>query len=94
MSHLELGSLYLTRGVADRAAEDAAFAAFVDDCLARYRRNDWGDLCKEDAQQNDEALRTGEDRIFASYKGKNGTKVWIITEWDRSATTVLFPDEY
>ena len=47
-------------------------------------------------QQNDNAVANGDDRILAAYKKKDGKawKIWIITEWDRSATTVLFPDEY
>ena len=94
MSKLKTGPLYLTRGVADRAREDDAFATFVDDCLKRYLMCDWGDLCREDANANDAAFRNGDDRILASYKAQDGTKLWIITEWDRSATTVLFPDEY
>ena len=94
MSNLKTGPWYLTRGVADRISEDGAFAQFVDECLARYMKCDWGDLCEEDASANDAAFRNGDDRILASYKATDGTKLWIITEWDRSATTVLFPDEY
>ena len=94
MSMLKTGPLYLTRGVADRAGEDEAFARFVDESLKRYLNCDWGGLCDEDARMNDQACRDGSDRIFASYLAPDGTKLWIITEWDRSATTLLFPDEY
>mgnify|MGYP007101852816 CR=1 FL=1 len=94
MSKLKTGPLYLTRGVADRVSEDGHFFQFVDQCLKRYLMCDWGDLCEEDAKANDAAFRNGDDRILASYKATDGTKLWIITECDRSATTVLFPDEY
>ena len=61
--------------------------------LARHLSGDWGDdLCAEDVEANDAALANG-DRLLSSYKV--GTdKVWIITEWDRSATTFLLPSEY
>ncbi len=94
MKKLKTGPLYLTCGVADRVSVDADFALFLDDCLKRYLMRDWGDLCEEDAKANDAAFRNGDDRILASYKATDGTKLWIITECDRSATTVLFPDEY
>jgi hypothetical protein len=54
-----------------------------------------GDLCKGDKEANDEALIEGqEDRILSAYHGSNGTKFYIITEYDRSATTILLPEEY
>ena len=89
------GITVMTRGVADRIEADADFAGFVTNCFGRYLERDWGDLCEDDRQANDEAC-DGEDRIVAAYEreGHPGDKIWIITEWDRSATTVLFPDEY
>lgn len=92
---LKLGQLVTTAGVADLMREDIRFAAFVNRCLDRYRGLDWGELCEEDRKQNDEALAGGE-RILAAYESKTHAdwKIWIITEWDRSATTVLFPSEY
>lgn len=62
--------------------------------LARHARGDWGDLCEEDKGANDTAYRCGEGRILSSYKTKTGEKIWIITEADRSATTILLPEEY
>jgi hypothetical protein len=61
--------------------------------LYRHQTGDWGDCGKEDAQHNDEALRNG-DRIFSVYQLDAKAKVWIITEWDRSATTILLPSDY
>lgn len=50
-------------------------------------------MCEEDKATNDNALVT-EGRLFSSYDYKEDIKIWIITEWDRSATTILFPSEY
>ena len=61
--------------------------------LRRHARGDWGDLDDEDRKANDRALQEG-SRLFSAYKTKAGVKFWIITEADRSATTVLLPDEY
>lgn len=61
--------------------------------LARYQRGDWGDTCAEDKKLNDAAVKDG-DRILAVYKMPNDEVIWIITEWDRSVTTFLLPDEY
>ncbi len=90
------GLTVMTRGVADRIETDASFAAFVTESLSRYLNHDWGDLSKDDARANDDAVANGDDRILAAYKreGFPADKIWIITEWDRSSTTVLFPDEY
>jgi hypothetical protein len=61
--------------------------------LERHVQGDWGDLCDEDKQANEEAVEQGL-RILSSYRLNDGTKIWIITEWNRSATTVLLPEEY
>ena len=61
--------------------------------LARYANGDWGDVCKEDWKSNDEALKNGE-RLLSEYKLPDDRRIWIITEWDRSATTLLFPEDY
>ena len=92
----KLGQVVATRGVANLMGEDNDFAAFVQRTFLRYLRADWGELCESDRRQNDRALAQGDDRIFASYEQADHPewKLWIITEWDGSATTVLFPDEY
>lgn len=61
--------------------------------IHRHVTGDWGDLCAEDRHQNLFAIRSGL-RIFSSYKISAETKIWIITEADRSSTTLLLPDEY
>ena len=60
--------------------------------ISRHLKGDWGDVDDEDKAANDAALVNGE-RLVGSYK-IDDTKVWIITEWDRSVLTVLLPDEY
>ena len=62
--------------------------------LQRHLNGDWGDLCDDDRRQNDAALKSGEDRLFSSYQVTSDLKIWIITEWDRSVTTLLLPEEY
>ncbi len=62
------------------------------DYLARHTAGDWGDLCAFDRRQNAVALRDGH-RVFSSYETPEG-RLWIITEADRSATTILLPEEY
>ena len=61
--------------------------------LSRHIKGDWGDVDKEDAHANERAIADG-TRIFSVYTLRNGTTVWIITEADRSSTTVLLPDDY
>jgi hypothetical protein len=62
--------------------------------LRRHASGDWGDMCAEDKAANDHAVASGESRIFSSYDLTPTTKVWIITEWDRSVTTILCPEDY
>jgi hypothetical protein len=58
-----------------------------------HARGDWGLVFPEDRQANEDALRDG-DRLMSVYRSSKGQRFWIITEADRSATTVLFPDDY
>lgn len=62
--------------------------------LSRHLHGEWGDLSDSDWRQNDAALKSGEDRLFSSYQVTRDLKLWIITEWDRSVTTLLLPSEY
>ncbi|KLN58382.1 hypothetical protein [Variovorax paradoxus] len=63
-------------------------------CLRRHLGGDWGDLDDSDRRQNDAALKSGKDRLFSAYEVGPDLKVWVITEWDRSVTTMLLPSEY
>lgn len=60
--------------------------------LGRHQCGDWGSVPPEDWKSNDEALVHG-GRVLSAYMVK-GTKIWIITEWDRSVSTLLLPSEY
>jgi hypothetical protein len=90
---INIGRLFMTRGVNDLVAEDEAFAKFVMSSLTRHRRGDWGNLTDEDKQENKLSLKAGY-RLLSAYESEGLPKIWIITEADRSATTILFPDEY
>lgn len=61
--------------------------------IARHSIGDWGDVSPDDAKANAEALRFGA-RLLSSYQLADDVHIWIITEADRSATTVLLPSEY
>lgn len=61
--------------------------------LHRHHCGDWGDLCEEDKEANEEALDLGL-RILSCYQVGGGRRIYIITEADRSVTTVLLPEEY
>lgn len=60
--------------------------------LRRHSRGDWGDVCPADHAANERALRDGL-RLLSVYHSADGQKFWIITEADRSVTTVMFPDD-
>lgn len=93
MISFNMGRLLMTRGVNDQVAENEAFAKFVMGSLARHRKGDWGNLCDEDKAENELSLKEGY-RLLSAYESGELLKIWIITEADRSATTILFPDEY
>jgi hypothetical protein len=85
-----LGRCVATPGALEALAQagEAAWTYFN-----RHVRGDWGEVCEEDKHANDDALRNGE-RLLSAYRTSTGVKVWVITEADRSATTVLLPEEY
>lgn len=84
----ELGQVLITPG-----AHDELELKDVMSCLVRHAGGDFGDVSEEDKAYNEEAV-DNEGRILSAYHDRNGIKFWIITEWDRSATTVLLPEEY
>jgi hypothetical protein len=89
-----MGSLLLGKVVATPGALKLLLEAGEDPLrfLARHASGDWGELCEFDRRQNQIALREGL-RVFSSYETTAG-RWWIITEADRSVTTILLPDEY
>lgn len=88
------GSIVMTKGL------ELLFAASLNRkadnpirFLYRHVNGDWGDVPAEDAAANDDALTSG-NRIMSAYRMADGTPFWIITEADRSVTTLLLPEEY
>jgi len=88
---VNLGRLVMTQGIANFVEENKLYGE-LNNLINKHANGDWGDLPKSDIQENNRALEEG-GRLFSSYK-LGGEKIYIITEWDRSYTTILFPDEY
>lgn len=61
--------------------------------LIRHVAGDWGNMDEQDRQENERALVQG-TRLFSAYETARNVRIWVITEWDRSATTLLLPSEY
>ena len=93
MKKFSLGQMVLTAGVNDKVADDEEFAKLVVKSIARHAIGDWGNLSAEDVEENNYSVNR-ELRLLSAYELEGQPKIWIITEADRSATTVLFPDEY
>jgi hypothetical protein len=85
-----LGQVVATPGALDLLDRTATNAQ---DLLLRHQRGDWGCVPAEDAAENQNSIKTG-CRILSSYFLNDSERLWIITEADRSATTLLLPDEY
>ncbi len=79
--------------VATVGAMQVASRFQIHELLRRHLAGDWGDVSPDDAKANEDGVRFGE-RILSSYKTESGEKLWVLTEADRSATTVLTPGEY
>lgn len=96
MAKFPLGMLCASKGVANIMADNPTFTRFVYRSLARYQQGDWGEMSASDKHSNNDAVKCGDLRIFAAYEyaEQPDWKIWIITEADGSATTVLFPSEY
>lgn len=90
---LELGQIVITKGIANYVAENYSFYEFILESLGRYRSHDWGDLCEEDKRMNDSAVKNNDDRVVARYNNEY-SDIYIMTEYDRSYTTILFTKEY
>lgn len=83
-----LGQLVITRHAAETLSAESIAVA-----LRRHAIGDWGELTLEDVQANERSLADG-SRLLSSYRTENDTAFWIITEADRSVTTVLLPEDY
>lgn len=90
----EVGETGTTRALAAAIQSDKELSEQVQAAWARYTQCDWGNLEEEDKQINDNAVSVpGSDRIIARYPTKQG-EIYIITEHDRSYTTIMFCNEY
>lgn len=96
----QTGQIVTTQRVSGDMFNTAQFAIFCQKSLERHRNGDWGDVEEDDKESNEYALTNGQ-RIFSGYllpeelkESANGSKIWIITEHDRSVTTILYPHEY
>lgn len=85
-----LGRIVATSGALKALAEAGQDPGIL---LARHLRGDWGDLCQEDREENEYSL-SRRLRLLSAYTLATGVKLWVITEADRSVTTLLLPDEY
>ena len=85
------GRFPLGKTVITRNAKARLTTFDVCEALKRHHRGDWGDVT--DPQENERALVAG-GRLLSVYYAGDGLKFWIITEGDRSATTVLMPEDY
>lgn len=84
-----LGRIYMTVGAREALAESNHTFEF----LRRHQTGDYGIIGKEDWQENNLSVKEG-FRILSAYKTANDVKIWVITEADRSSTTLLLPNEY
>jgi hypothetical protein len=90
MPKFQLGQIVATPGALD------AFKAAGEEpvtYLARHVVGDWGEMCEEDAQENEFSVENG-FRILSAYTLSTGVKIWLLTEADRSSTCILLPSEY
>lgn len=86
------GDLVVTNSIAEMIAENRDFNNFVAASYQRYLKCDWGDMCAEDKKLNRKSLKTNQS-LHGVYKYSDEITIWIITEWDRSKTTLLLPHE-
>ena len=88
-----LGQVVATRGIDTACKEDLDFSREVHKAFLKYISGNWGETCAEDSALNDSAVQNNNDRIVAKYATSKGN-IFIITEHDRSYTTILFANEY
>ena len=82
------GVIVITQGAREALSQDDVLNSLV-----RHFGGDWGELDKQDWEENNRALKSGH-RLFSQYFTPEARKFWVITEHDRSATTILLPQEY
>ena len=100
---IQVGEIYATKGESEDAEKNENFREFINICINRHIKEDFGEMEEEDIESNKEAINNG-SRIFSSYKidenlNNENEKLWIITEAEnenkeREYTTILYPKEY
>lgn len=85
----QTGTLYMTAGINAEMHRNEDFTKFVLESWKRYKSCDWGDIPIEDKRMNDSAVKNNDDRIVARYDN-----IYVITEYDRSHTTIMYTFEY
>lgn len=90
----ELGRVVITRGLNNLIENSENLRNELNSALSRYFNCDWGDTCEDDKVLNDAAVKNNNDRIVAKYVLSNDIKIFIITEVDRSYTTIMLTEEY
>lgn len=88
----ELGRVVMTTSVHTWWGRDPELQWRLAECLQRHNSGDWGEVCDDDKRENDFSVENGL-RVLSAYTIE-GQKIWVITEADRSVTTVLFPEDY
>lgn len=90
-----LGKVVITAGLDNFMRRGVEQSIAVVDCFEMYKNENWGITCNEDKKLNDSAVKNNDDRIVAKYKLNGFDKyIFIITECDRSYTTLMFCEEY
>ena len=90
---MRIGRTSMSRGITDKAADNEQFSKQVSYFLGLYLQKDWGDISEDDKEINDLNAENIVGSLMGAYNTCEG-KIWIMTEYDRSATTILFPHEY
>lgn len=85
---VSLGQVVITVGAQSSIPPSEVLLA-----IGRHSSGDWGDVCEEDWNANNHALEN-KLRLVSAYHSEEGAKFYVITEWDRSYTTILLPEEY
>jgi len=95
----DTGTLVITPGaknaINNACAERIDYNVILNGLVKRHQTGDYGDIDEDDARENNLSLQSKHPcRILSVYEVAEDIKIWIITEWDRSVTTILLPEEY
>ncbi len=95
-----LGRLVATPTISEASQQAPRFQQFLQQCIQRHEGGDWGELTPEDTVANNQALKAG-DRLLSKYQlpphlreATGISRIWVLTEADRSATVIMQPEEY